>query len=58
MVVERSDIRGITVPTRNKVAVVVVAVVMEMDRTKTKETAIITVSRAILKPSVGRNILN
>ena len=54
MVVEMSDIGEITVLTINN-AVVVVGMVLEMAQ---KETATIVVSRVILKPSVGKNILN
>ena len=55
MVIERSAIREITVLARNKATAVVVMVVVEMEQ---KETATIAVSRVILKPSVGINILN
>ena len=58
MVAERSDIREMTVPTRNKAIAVMAAVVVERDQKKTKGTATIVGSRAILKPSVRRNILN
>ena len=57
MVAERSDIREMTVLARNKATAAVAAVVLERDRTKTKETATIAVSKAILRPSVGRIIL-
>ena len=40
------------------VVTVVAVVVVERDQTKTKETVTIVVSRAILKPSVGRKVLN
>ena len=51
VVAERLGTREMTVPTRNKAMAVMVAVVEERDQAITpRETATITVSRAILKP--------